>query len=58
MSQITVCGNCLRASCWQGIFYCDQYKNAGTIGMPISKLKEMALEDPSYWSEEDEDEKE
>lgn len=34
---ITVCDKCLCASCWNGIFYCDDYKNAGTIEktMPI-----------------------
>jgi len=46
---ITVCSECLRACCWQGIFYCDEYKTAGTVERPVSELKEWALENPEYW---------
>jgi hypothetical protein len=27
---IIVCDKCLRASCWQGVFYCEDYRDAGT----------------------------
>lgn len=51
MSQkkITVCSECLRASCWQGIFYCENYKNGGDMEVPINELEEWKLEDSSYW---------
>lgn len=48
-TMVTVCDRCLCASCWQGEFYCDDYRGAGTTELPRAKLKEMALEDPSYW---------
>ena len=48
---ITVCSNCLRASCWLGYFYCDEYKTAGIIEKSISELKELQLESPDYWKE-------
>jgi hypothetical protein len=28
---VTVCSACFRASCWQGIFMCDDAPSAGTI---------------------------
>jgi hypothetical protein len=28
---IAVCDHCLRASCWLGLFYCEEYQTAGTI---------------------------
>jgi len=48
---VTVCDRCLQASCWQGEFYCDEYKTAGTVEKPISELRALALEHPSYWQE-------
>jgi hypothetical protein len=29
---ITVCDKCLQASCWQGIFMCQESAHAGTVG--------------------------
>jgi hypothetical protein len=46
---ITVCDNCLQATCWQGKFYCDKYQTAGTIDLPVRRLRELRLEHPSYW---------
>lgn len=46
---ITVCSNCLRASCWQGEFYCEEYKTAGTVEKTISELYELGLEHESWW---------
>ena len=48
---VTVCSACLQASCWQGAFYCDEYKTAGTVEKTIAELKKLALEHPSYWRE-------
>lgn len=50
--MITVCDHCLCASCWQGVFYCDKAKTAGTIEKPISELAALDLEHPDYWKEE------
>ena len=49
---IEVCDKCKRASCWYGEFMCDEAQNAGTIKLPISKLREFNYEDASYWSDE------
>lgn len=37
--MVTVCSSCLRESCWQGIFYCEQYRTAGTVEIPREKEK-------------------
>lgn len=29
--KVIVCSACGQESCWQGIFYCEEYKTAGTI---------------------------
>lgn len=46
---ITVCDKCKMASCWQGIFMCDENRSAGTIELPISELKILKLENSFYW---------
>jgi hypothetical protein len=50
MRKITVCSACKRATCWWGIFYCDEYKTAGTVEMSIDKLRRLKLEHPSWWT--------
>lgn len=47
--KITVCNKCKRASCWQGIFYCNDSTDAGTIEMTREELEKLNLEHPSYW---------
>ena len=49
---ITVCDHCLMACCWQGKFYCDNYKIAGTIEKTVKELKELNLEHSSYWKKD------
>jgi hypothetical protein len=46
---VTVCDNCLQASCWQGEFYCDNYKTAGTTEKTRKELAKLALESSDYW---------
>lgn len=48
---ITVCDNCLMACCWQGIFYCHNYKTAGTVEKTRAELEKLGREHPSYWEE-------
>lgn len=49
MNTITVCSACLCASCWQGEFYCDEYKTAGTVEKTIEELTALHREHPEYW---------
>lgn len=46
---VTVCNKCLMATCWQGIYMCDEAKSAGTVEKTISELKKLDREHPSYW---------
>lgn len=46
---ITVCDNCLTASCWQGEFYCENYKSAGTTQKTRRELRERKMEHEDYW---------
>ena len=47
--MIWVCKACLRASCWHGEFYCEEYRVADVIQKSIKELKSLDLEHPSYW---------
>lgn len=47
---VTVCSACLKASCWQGEFYCEQYKTAGTVEKTRSELEALNVEHSDYWS--------
>jgi len=50
--KITVCSSCLKASCWQGIFFCQHYLEAGTVEMTVGELKKLGREHPSYWKDD------
>ena len=52
--MVTDCASCLQASCWQGIFYCDDYKTADIVEKSIKELQELDLEHSSYWGKEKE----
>ena len=51
IDKVAVCSECLRASCWWGEFYCDDYKTAGVVELPRWALEQLALEDPSFWKD-------
>lgn len=55
---VTVCDACLRACCWRGFLFCDEYLQAGTVEKTVAELKRLAFEHPDYWEiqEQDEDE--
>jgi len=38
---VTVCDKCFQASCWKGIFMCDESRYAGTTEKTISELKQL-----------------
>lgn len=47
---ITVCDACLRACCWHGVFFCEDYQTAGTTKKTARELRALDLEHPSYYS--------
>ena len=47
---ITVCNACLCATCWHGLFLCNESRNAGTVEKKVRDLKKLNLEHPKYWS--------
>jgi hypothetical protein len=46
---ITVCAHCCRASCWQGEFYCDRAKTAGTKEITVREGRSLNWENPTWW---------
>lgn len=46
---ITVCSNCLQASCWLGIFMCHNARAAGIVEKTVRELRELKRESPHYW---------
>jgi hypothetical protein len=50
---ITVWDACLTATCWLGLFYCQQYKTAGTCEKTVKELHDLNVQYPcehhSYW---------
>lgn len=50
-STITVCDKCLQASCWQGMFICDESVTAGVVEKSIDELEKLGLEHSDYWKE-------
>lgn len=50
-AKVTVCDKCFQASCWQGIFLCDDALTAGTTEKTIEELFNLGLENPCYWEE-------
>jgi hypothetical protein len=48
---VPVCDKCHRATCWFGVFMCNESRNAGMELKTIKELTELKLENPSYWSD-------
>ena len=51
---ITVCAECLCASCWQGMFLCQRSQNADITHKTVRELRQLNLEPPSYWRTDEE----
>lgn len=49
---VTVCSKCFKASCWQGIFMCDDAYEAKTVERKVSTLIKLDDEHPDYWNNE------
>lgn len=47
---VTVCDQCWQACCFQGEFYCDEYRAAGTHQVRVSDLRKLNLESSDYWT--------
>lgn len=47
--KVTVCDKCLQASCWQGIFMCQEAQYAGITEKTVAELRKLGLENPDYW---------
>lgn len=47
--KVTVCAECLQASCWQGIFMCDRAQTASTVEKTVRELRALGREHPDYW---------
>lgn len=46
---VTVCSECLRASCWHMEFPCEKARYAGTAQRAASDLDALNLEHPSHY---------
>lgn len=50
-TKITVCDKCFQATCWQGVFMCDESQNAGTAEKTIAELIALKTgEHPDHWT--------
>lgn len=47
---VTVCSECLCASCWHGEFYCSDYRTSRPVERKASELAALRLEHPSHYS--------
>lgn len=47
--KVTVCANCLMASCWHGISLCDRARGSATTELTVLKLHLLKYENPEYW---------
>ena len=49
---VTVCSECLRASCWHGVFMCDKSTNAGTMDLDRRYLHARPFESSDWWGDQ------
>lgn len=49
---VTVCDKCLKATCWYGLFMCDEARTAGVTHKTRTELAALNREHPSYWTPE------
>lgn len=47
--KVTVCANCLQASCWHGILMCERAREVGTVERTVGRLRFLDRESPDYW---------
>lgn len=49
--SVTVCAECLCASCWQGMFMCEKARMAGPTQRTGSQLAKLGREHSDWWKE-------
>lgn len=49
-TKVVVCSECLRASCWQGVFMCEKSRHADVVEKSVSELEELGLEHSDWWN--------
>jgi epoxyqueuosine reductase QueG len=47
--KITVCDSCFRACCWQGVYMCNESRDAGITEKTVAELRKLNYEHSSYW---------
>ena len=47
---VTVCAECLTASCWHYKFVCEKYRTADIVQKTVAELMELGREHPDNWS--------
>lgn len=50
--DVTVCAACLMASCWHGVWLCQEARSAGLTTRTARELDALHREDPSYYAPE------
>ncbi len=48
--RVTVCAECLKASCWHGVFMCDKSDNADVTTRTVRELDALGFEHPEHYS--------
>lgn len=48
--RVTVCAECLKASCWHGTHMCDKSVNADLTTRTARELDALGFEHPSHYS--------
>ena len=47
--RVTVCAECLTASCWNYEFVCEKYREAGTVEKTVAELMALGREHSDNW---------
>lgn len=50
--KILVCSKCLRASCWYGVFMCDDAISAGLKLLSVRDCRKLNREHEDFWTDE------
>lgn len=48
--KVLVCASCLRASCWHGEFFCEEYQSADVIEKSVAELDALRREHADHYS--------
>jgi hypothetical protein len=48
--MVTVCSECLQASCWHGEFMCERSRGANVTRRTVGVLRGLDREHPSHYS--------